>query len=172
MGQRIRLTAVTLADAKHVNRWKNDPEIQKHSSDSFVSESLLETEARVARWRDADPNQIVHFAIRALPSDELLGFCHLAEIDRANRRCKVGLVIGERALWGQGCGSAAVSELLEHATRRGLTRVVAEVYGDNLRSQRLFAKLGFELEGTQRASVLRGGHWIDELIYAWRAAER
>ena len=172
MNRRIQLTSVTPADAPSVNRWKNDPEIQALSSDSLRVEPLEETEARVLSWQASDPNQMVHFAIRSLPRNELLGFCHLAEIDVENRRCKLGIVIGERTSWGQGLGREALALMIEEAYARGLSRLVAEVYADNERSVRLFEGSGFSLEATLRAAVLRDGRWVDELVYGLQNAER
>ncbi len=172
MTAKIRLEPVRTEDAPSINRWKNDREIQALSSDSVTIETLQETDARVKRWQTSDPEEIVHFGIRQCDNDELVGFCHLAEIDLPNRRCKLGIVIGERASWGKGLGREALSALIQQAFARGLTRVVGEVYVTNERSVRLCKSLGFSLEGTLRASVLRHGRWVDELIYALVKPER
>ena len=172
MTLRVRLTGVTLADAPSINRWKNDAQIQALSSDTSSVESVTATENRILRWQASDPEDIVHFAVRLTADDTLLGFCHLAEIDSPNQRCKLGIVLGEPSTWGQGFGRETVSCLLEQAQSRGLTRVIAEVYADNARSARLFERAGFQLEGRLRASVFRVDHWVYELVYAWLAPER
>ncbi len=172
MTVRIRLEPVRTEDAPSINRWKNDREIQALSSDSVTTETLRETEARVKRWQTSDPEEIVHFGIRSIDDDRLVGFCHLAEIDLPNQRCKLGIVIGERMSWGKGFGREALSSLIQQGFERGITRVVGEVYATNERSVRLCKSLGFALEGTLRASVLRHGRWVDELIYALVKPER
>ena len=172
MTAKIRLEPARVEDAPSINRWKNDREIQTLSSDSVTAESLQETEARVKRWQTSDPEAIVHFGIRMIDNDQLVGFCHLAEIDSSNQRCKLGIVIGERASWGKGLGREALSSLIQNAFERGLSRVVGEVYVTNERSVRLCKSLGFALEGTLRASVLHHGRWVDELIYALVKPER
>lgn len=101
-GPRLKLTAVTLDDALAVNRWKNDAELQLLSSDTFVPESMDQTRARLGRWIASDPDDMVHFAIRLVDAQSMIGFCHLAQIDRGNQSCKIGIVLGERQLWGQG----------------------------------------------------------------------
>src|SRR4051794_2892066 len=159
MAARVRLAAVSIADAPSINRWKNDPLIQSLSSDQRVTETLEETVARVARWQTSDPHEIEHFVIRSVGSDEAVGFCHLAQIDERESSCKLGIVIGDPAHWGQGLGREALSLLMAHAFARGLTRLVAEVYASNERSIRLCESLGFALD-----QASHGG----EHVYAFR----
>jgi RimJ/RimL family protein N-acetyltransferase len=170
--RRLQLSPVTLDDAAALNRWKNDEELQLMSSDTFAPESLEGTRARLERWLASDPDEIVHFAIRLVDAPGMVGFCHLAEVDRQNQSCKVGIVLGERQLWGQGLGSEAVMALVEQAFARQLTRVGAEVYSSNVRSVRMLERVGFEREGVRRRSVRRRGAWEDELLYALLAPER
>lgn len=66
------------------------------SGESALAESVVQTEARVRRWQQSPQHDIVHFAIRLVDRNAAIGFCHLAAIDAANRRCKVGVVMGER----------------------------------------------------------------------------
>jgi RimJ/RimL family protein N-acetyltransferase len=171
-GPRVRLAAVTFDDAHIIHYWKNDEELQLMSSDSFVPESFDRTEARVARWIASNPDEIIHFAIRPYDAEDMIGFCHLAQIDRDNQSCKVGIVLGERRLWGKGLGAEALSLLVANAFEQQLTRVGAEVYASNARSIRMLERVGFEREGARRHSVRRGGGWDSELLYARLAPER
>jgi len=54
---------------------------------------------------------------------------------------------------GSGVGRQLLSRLIEVAAREGITRIYAEVSGDNLRMQRLCARLGFTL-GDESGGVL------------------
>lgn len=170
---RLHLTPVTTDDAAALHRFKNDEELQLLSSDVFVPEELAQTRARLERWLASDPNDIVHFAIRLSVTGAMIGFCHLAQLDRGNLSCKVGIVLGERQLWGQGLGTKALGLLVEKAFEQELTRVGAEVHASNLRSIRMLERAGFEREGALRRSVRRGrGAWEDELLYAKLAPGR
>ncbi len=169
---RVRLAAVTSDDALLIHRWKNDEELQLMSSDSFVPESFDRTEARVARWIASAPDDIIHFAIRPLDAESMIGFCHLAQIDRDSQSCKVGIVLGERRLWGKGLGAEALSLLVGHAFEQQLTRVAAEVYASNVRSIRMLERVGFKREGVRRHSVRRAAGWDSEVLYAKLAPER
>jgi RimJ/RimL family protein N-acetyltransferase len=81
----------------------------------------------------------------------LVGYVQLAEIDQVQQRAKIGLLIGEKELWGRGIGSTALRLMLDYAfTGEGLERVSAEVYAFNERSLRLMERVGFQREGILR----------------------
>jgi L-phenylalanine/L-methionine N-acetyltransferase len=69
--------------------------------------------------------------------------------------------------WGRGIGRRLMLALLELADDwLGLVRLQLTVNVDNARAIRLYESLGFEREGTQRASVLRAGVLVDALMMA------
>jgi ribosomal-protein-alanine N-acetyltransferase len=52
--------------------------------------------------------------------------------------------------WGEGIGSALLTELLAEARRRGCTEVFLEVRADNARAQELYRRYGFSQVGIRR----------------------
>jgi len=65
-----------------------------------------------------------------------------------------------RGAWGRGLATEAAGVCLDHAFRtRALPAVVAVVHPDNIRSQRVIMKLGFEKAG------LRHAYGADLLLY-------
>ncbi|MDQ6662348.1 MAG: GNAT family N-acetyltransferase [Chloroflexota bacterium] len=88
----------------------------------------------------------------------LVGHVQLAEIDQTNRRAAVGILIGEKDIWGHGIGGTALRILLDYAfTVRALERIYAEVYSFNTRSQRLMKRVGFQQEGILRQHEFHNG---------------
>ena len=79
-------------------------------------------------------------------------------------------------------GAGLMREALELAIgeafeRRGLHRLTAEYAATNVRSARLFARLGFQKEGLRRSHMRVAGGWEDFVITAlinedWREAAR
>lgn len=56
----------------------------------------------------------------------------------------IGIIIGERSHWSRGYGSEAMRALLTYAFEElGLERVRLHTFGDNLRAQAAFRKVGF-----------------------------
>lgn len=74
----------------------------------------------------------------------------------------LGIVIGEKHLWGLGYGSDALTVALEHAfTKMGLRRVKLETLERNTRARRAFEKAGFVLERiTNEARGQRFAHYV------------
>jgi RimJ/RimL family protein N-acetyltransferase len=162
----VELRSHTPASLEPLLRWKNDIEIQRLSSDDETRTfTRAEVAARLEQWMRPS-GDIVHLAIGLVGRVEPIGFLHLALIERAHRRCRLGIVIGEKDLWGHGYGHQAVVQAVDYAFDvLDLDRITAEVFGDNPRSVRLLEGVGFVREGVMRESLHRDGRRIDELIF-------
>ncbi|MDK2011246.1 MULTISPECIES: GNAT family N-acetyltransferase [unclassified Deinococcus] len=76
---------------------------------------------------------------------QLVGFVDLAGMSGTS--AEFGIVIGARALWGQGVARQAGEALIAHAEGMGLSRMTALVHGPNTRSHALMRRLGFVQAG-------------------------
>lgn len=87
----------------------------------------------------------------------------------ANRRAHVagiGMAVHD-AFQGQGCGSALLGAVVDHADRwLSVTRLELSVWADNLPAIRLYEKFGFEREGLARGYALRDSKLVDALYMA------
>lgn len=64
--------------------------------------------------------------------------------DIGAQRATLGIIIGEKTHWGRGYGPEAMEALLSYAfDTLHLERVVLSTFGDNLRAQAAFKKVGF-----------------------------
>jgi [ribosomal protein S5]-alanine N-acetyltransferase len=161
----VELRPHTPASLEPLLRWKNDSEIQRLSDDSTYTLTRAEVAARLSQWM-IPSDDIVHLAIGLVGRAEPIGFLHLALIERAHRRCRLGIVIGEKDRWGHGYGHRAVVQAVDYAFGvLDLDRITAEVFADNTRSVRLLEGAGFVREGVMRESILRDGKRVDELIF-------
>ena len=161
----VELRPHTPAGLEPLLRWKNDIEIQRLSDDETRTFTREQVAATLERWmRPSD--DIVHLAIGLAGRAAPIGFLHLALIEQVHRRCRLGIVIGEKDLWGRGYGHRAVVQAVNHAFGvLGLDRITAEVFADNTRSVRLLEGAGFVREGVMRESIYRDGQRVDELIF-------
>lgn len=79
---------------------------------------------------------------------------------------------------GKGYGGEAMEWILEYAFRRaGLHRVGIRVFAWNVGARRLYERVGFKLEGTEREKWWHDGQWWDDLALGmlegeWWARER
>jgi RimJ/RimL family protein N-acetyltransferase len=82
-----------------------------------------------------------------------------------NRSAELGIVIGNEAYWGQGCGSDAIDATLHWAfAALNLNRVMLKVYGFNQRASRAYEKCDFQHEGTLRQAHYSDGAYHNPLI--------
>ena len=78
----------------------------------------------------------------------------------------------DRAVAGRGAASLAVAMVCDHAFGPvGLHRLEADIRPENLPSQRLVERLGFQREGLFRRYLDIDGDWRDHLAYALLAED-
>lgn len=178
-GERVLLRPADGADAARLHALMADPEVCRltgsvHSSDELTSpgwsvEQLVEI---YDRWAAAD-DRIV-WALVERSSGAVVGEALLMDHDPGNRSC--GFRIWISGARDRGVGTEATRLAVDHAfTTSGLHRVQLEVYAFNPRARRVYEKVGFVLEGTQREALLFDGEWVDlhlmgMLEQDWRAA--
>lgn len=171
-GDAVELRPHTPASLEPLLRWKNDAEISRLSDGETRPLSREEVAARLERWMRPSED-IVHLAIGLAGRAAPIGFLHLALIERAHRRCRLGIVIGEKDLWGLGYGHQAVGQAADYAFGvLDLDRITAEVIAGNTRSVRLLESAGFRREGVLRESICRDGRRVDELVFGLLRHER
>lgn len=168
--ENLVLGPIETSDAPLIHVWQNDKEIQSLSADEPRSETLNESEQRVQRWINSNPEETLHWAIRHKDCG-LVGFAHLALIERRHARCHIGIVIGEKSLWGRGYGTEVCVTLTRYALQElSLNRVAAETYSTNPRSMRMLERAGFKREGTLRESIWKD-QFVDEHLYGLLASD-
>ncbi len=94
---------------------------------------------------------------------ELVGYVAAIGGRYRRNRHSAHLVAGiRRAFTGQGLGTRLFLELERWAVERGLFRLELTVMAHNKAGLALYRKVGFEIEGTKRASLRVDGRYVDE----------
>ena len=121
------------------------------------------------------PDDIV-FEIALLDGGKPVGSCGIHRINSSNRSAEVGIVIGDKSLWGKGYGREALGLLCGYGFDvLNLNRVGLSVYAYNARGVRCYERLGFRHEGRRRAARFWNGKYWDILEMGlleseWRSA--
>jgi len=168
--ERLLLKPHTLANLPRLNAWFNDPELSYYDGDDpprDQPETLEETRLTLDRiLNPPDPPGTLHYAIHKKSDDDLVGYGMVAHIDRYNRRCDLGLTLGEKSEWGQGYAREALQAVIAFCFEQlNMNRLGASMYDFNWRSIRLFESLGFQREGVLHQYVFKDGIFKDELQY-------
>ncbi len=143
--------------------WLNDPEINRYLESRFQPQDRAGVEAFVAAMLASETNLFLAITDRAL--NRHVGNIKLGPIDRAHGLGEIGIMIGDRAAWGRGIGSAAIARLADIAGHElGLRKLSAGCYASNAGSARAFEKAGFRVEAVRPAHFLLDGRPEDLIL--------
>jgi RimJ/RimL family protein N-acetyltransferase len=159
----VMLRPLELEDTDTMYAWHLDYELDIYSSwGRRRSRALF---AKRCEERILEPaDDYVQFGV--VYGGKLVGRIELALIDLEQRRASVGLIIGDRSVWGRGIATRALQMMIDYAfTVANLEKVCAEVYGFNVRSQRLMEAAGMQKEGVLRQHELHNGGRQDMHVY-------
>ena len=135
---RVNLRPADVSDLELMLAWRSDEEIYRH----FRKQSEpLDWEDHVSWFASRDSERcdwIVEYQGRRVGSVSL------------TPTNEIGVYIGEKSLWGEGVGSAALKQACDSAVKP----ISAKIHEDNTPSQKLFEKVGFE-------RVENDGEWIE-----------
>jgi len=162
---RLRLSALQGADIPVMASWFVDGEVLRFLG---ARPAMPKTEADVRAWVTESHASVrdYMFGVRRVEDDALIGYVELDGILWAQQVSGLSILIGERALWGQGYGAAAARLALRFAFHElNLHRVQVTVFSYNARSHALFQKLGFQREGVFREFLQRDGQRHDMILY-------
>jgi len=154
MQKRIRLRYKRLSDAKEDYAWQTDPELAK--LDATVTLRMAYQQYLSEYTFDlCYPGSNRHeFAIETL-SGQHIGNCVYYNVNRAERKAEIGIMIGNRKYWSQGYGVEAITALLDYIfTNTSLEHIYLTTLVWNIRAQKCFKKCGFT-EGNQ---IIRDEH--------------
>lgn len=164
-GDLVVLRPAGRADAGRLHELLGDPEVSRltgaaHSAEdlSAVPWTVEQLEEIYDRWARADDRLV--WVVVERSSGTVVGEVLLLDHDPGNRSC--GFRIWLSGARDRGLGTEATRLAVGHAfDGLGLHRVQLEVYAFNPRARRVYEKVGFVHEGTQREALLFDGEWVD-----------
>ncbi|MBW3520459.1 GNAT family N-acetyltransferase [Flavobacterium sp. NKUCC04_CG] len=99
-------------------------------------------------------------------SKEAVGLIDLFDFDPKNQRAGIGIVINKQENRLQGIGSEALELLINYAFHHlHLHQLYANISTDNMSSERLFIKFGFQCIGVKKDWIRVGTDRKDEALY-------
>lgn len=164
-GQQVYLTTLNRDDAPIIAGWEQDTEFLRLLDASPAQPRTVE---QITGWLEnaSKSRSDFLFGIRLLTSDDLIGWAEIDGIQWAHGSAGVGLGIGDRNYWGQGCGTEAMLLLLRFAFHElNLHGIHLTVFSYNERAIAMYEKLGFRREGAYREYLHRDGQRFDMLLY-------
>ena len=161
-GKKVYLTELDRRNAETIRSWLNDPEIHRF----LLVGHLPITREQEERYYDrmSEATDAFCFEIHIAADGRYIGNIGLNGVSLIHRHGEIGVVIGDRSVWGQGFGGDAIVACLEFAFQTlGLHRVSMRVHEENPRAA---SSTGARLRRDRpRAGVhFQEGHFQDEII--------
>ncbi len=171
-GELTGLRAIESDDLPQLLEWRNKPRFRR-----YFRENRELGMNQQQMWYDkvvlGDP-AVRMFAIQELATGSLIGAAGLCYINWVDRNADFSIYIGKDDLYIDGeLAPDAGRTLLKYGFEElGLHRIWAEIYGFDEPKQKLFATLGFTLDGRHRETHWSEGEWHDSLFYGILRKER
>lgn len=166
VGRRVRLVPFS---ESHLSGeylgWLNDPAVNAYSRRRNVRSSIEDARRYLASLR-ADE----HVLTILTEADGHVGNIKFGPVDWENSCADISILIGARAVWGQGIGAEAMYLVSRHLlVATGLNRVHAD--SCNPAFLKMVAKLGWQVEGVLRERVRLGDTLHDDTVVSLLARE-
>ncbi len=168
-GTRVNLRPVTVTDLRQLREWEQAPEVAR----------LLTTVASALDARES-PEQEYERLLRTprikllaiqTQEDMLVGLLRLHDLDLIHRNAQVRLFVAPEHQ-GHGFGGDALRTVARFCfVELGLRRLGLVVRADHPYAQRLYARIGFRVEGREREAAWSEGHWVDFIHMGLLASE-
>jgi RimJ/RimL family protein N-acetyltransferase len=158
-GYRVRLRPIRLDDVDAIMEWINEPEVTKNFATMSRQITREEELAFLQRTLASDTDRL--YAIEDAEG-RYVGNAGVHKIYWPAKNGRLGLVIGDRSLHGQGYGQEALRLLVALAFRQlALHKVWIVHFRTNERMAHLCRKLGFAVEGVLRDEYFHRDGWHD-----------
>jgi RimJ/RimL family protein N-acetyltransferase len=162
-GHHIYLRFLTPDDVGDVYvAWMNDSEITQYL-ESRWSVQTLESIRNFVQAMSESPSNFL-FGIFLNSTNKHIGNIKIGNINQIHRYGDVGLIIGDRASWGKGLASEAISLVTKYGFEElNLHKLFAGMYEQNVGSYKAFLKVGYQDAGRYKRHFFSQGQYVDAL---------
>lgn len=169
--RRVAIRPALAADARLLFGWRAEPSVRRHQPLQDATLSELTADLGRQRIDDLYAGRGERFQWIVLVEGEEAGWVTLAIISWEHGLAEIGYALAT-AYQNQGAMTAALSLLLpDLMLAAGLERLEARCSIENLASQRVLEKLGFQREGRLKSYFLLHGRRVDNYLYALLRAD-
>jgi RimJ/RimL family protein N-acetyltransferase len=143
--------------------WLNDPDVVRYSEQRHEQHTL---DSCREFWVSFNGTPNLYWAIEEKASGRHIGNID-AHIDQPNRVANVGIVLGEKEIWGKGYGFEAWNGVLDYLLGIGnMRKVTAGTMATNSGMLGIMRKAGMVEEGRLCKNHLQDGNEVDLILVA------
>ena len=144
--------------------WIADPDVIRYSLSAFQA---MKTPAQIDDWFAATlrDKKSLNLGIHLQGTHALIGYAGLSNLSATNQSGEYFILIGEKAHWGKGIGTAVTKQVLARGFGvHGLNRIMLTVSELSPGGVKAYANAGFVEEGRLRAACCRDGVFHDKIV--------
>ena len=163
-GLQVYISPLTSNDVGHAYlSWMNDIDLTQYMESRFAKYNLRDLKDYVENVsRD---KQTYMWGVYETATDLHVGNIKLGPIDPNHMNADIGLIIGERKVWGRGYATEAIKLVCRHSfSSIGLNKITAGIYSVNKGSEKAFINAGFKREGLLQDQYVFEGGFVDKII--------
>lgn len=164
VGKRILIRLLSPEDvSQDYIDWMKDDEVVRFLESRWNVYTLEELREYV-RITNESQNDFL-FGILLKDTGKHIGNIKVGGINRIHRFGDIGLLIGDKSMWGKGCGKEAIELATTYAFMElGLNKLVAGIYANNIGSHKAFLKAGYREVGVLKNHRFCKGQYVDEIL--------
>lgn len=163
-GEKVLLRAFTASDINGTYiSWLNDPDVVQFSNQRFLRHDKESSLRYIASFEGTD-NLFIN--VRRLSDDSPVGTM-TAYVSSHHGTVDVGIMIGEKSVWGMGYGQDAWNTLTNwFLARDDIRKLTAGTLACNYGMIKLMERSGMHHEATRKQQEIVKGQAVDILYYA------
>ena len=151
-------------------QWLNDPDVNRFMQVRFAKQSREMAIEYVSSYYGRDLKFI--WAIQLQSNQKMVGTIALPRIDWFNKTAGIGIMVGDKRVWGTPASGCAIELVLEFAfVKLKLNRVFSQNVAMNVASNFMLRRAGFQCEGKSRQAYLMDGNFADGFDFGVLASD-
>jgi len=164
IGDNLYLKLLTEKDVnKRYVEWLNDEDINQFLESRWSKQTIEGVRAYVKFMHDS-PNNFL-FGIFIKNGNRHIGNIKIGSINKMNKFADLGLLIGDKSVWGKGYGTEAIKLATWYAFGDlKLNKLVAGINVCNAGSFRAFIKAGYREVGVYEKHSFYKGNFVDSVV--------
>lgn len=178
VGEKVILRPFEEQDCEIMYRILNEPDLKKLTGSVTSDEEAYaapqpEENEKIRQWYMTrnDQNNRLDLAVVYKESNQVIGEVVFNEYNEETDNVNFRVLLSE-ASCNKGVGTEAVSMFIQYGMEElELHKISLEVFSFNPRAERVYQKVGFNLEGIKREEFIYNQEYIDTKIYGLLRAD-
>lgn len=161
---KYKFKKLDFSDAKAITESANNKNVAKYLRDAFPQPYTLKDANEYINYAVNSKNDIIY----GIVIENFVNGCISANFrnDVYKKSCELGYWLAEK-YWGKGIMTLATKNFCDFIFQNyDINRIDAEIFAENIASQKVLEKVGFKFEGLHKKKIYKYKKFMDARTYA------